>query len=217
MIPTFNKKFNAERSAKRIAARFEGVVAMGAHRNDAGEYVAVVAVAPDHPKLAEIETLAAWRAIKNDAKVFGATLGPDGEQLQIGRVTQTAPGLNIPALPEFETVPMFKPPAVGKSELPAYAVAPVPDELASPEVDAAVSKAIDGAQRAERKPRQARMFTKKTAVLNLLAQGCTNEQIREATGWQWHTVKGFISTMRSKGRDITTTMRDGIAFYKLEG
>lgn len=262
MLPTFSKKFNAERSAKRIANRFPGLEpAEPVKAEQPGHYMARVRVtmpgALGAEDIAEISRLALMEGAVN--VVIQPTMGTGALAMD--------PGYLIPVPTEVDMVPISKP--------APYIVSPIPAEMQAPEVYAAVSKAIaqatgeapplateagrellqgepveaveieagspipveefaasfpvtssseddirarrEARQRREAKPQQARLFTKKAAVLNLLAKGCTNEEIRTATGWQWHTVKGFISTQRSKGRTITTEMRDGIAFYKMGG
>ena len=48
--------------------------------------------------------------------------------------------------------------------------------------------------------------------------GVSLEEIRKATGWQAHTVRGFISLLGSKeGYAITSTQRDdGARVYTLQ-
>jgi len=48
--------------------------------------------------------------------------------------------------------------------------------------------------------------TKKLLVLDMLRrnEGASGQEIMDATGWQKHSVRGFISTCRAKhGMDIT--------------
>jgi hypothetical protein len=58
-----------------------------------------------------------------------------------------------------------------------------------------------------------------TAVLALLqrAKGATLTEIREATSWQAHSVRGFISTLGKKmGLAVTSTKRaDGARVYSV--
>ena len=56
-----------------------------------------------------------------------------------------------------------------------------------------------------------REFSKKAVVVDLLtrAGGATLQEIVDATGWQVHTVRGFISTLPKKtGIAITSTRRE---------
>jgi Protein of unknown function (DUF3489) len=56
-----------------------------------------------------------------------------------------------------------------------------------------------------------REFSKKAIVRDLLVRtgGVTLEEIMEKTGWQKHTVRGFISTLTKKtGIAITSTRRE---------
>ena len=67
-------------------------------------------------------------------------------------------------------------------------------------------------------PRVPREFSKKAIVRDLLVRtgGATLQEIMEKTGWQKHTVRGFISTLAKKtGIAITSTRResDGARVY----
>ncbi len=60
-------------------------------------------------------------------------------------------------------------------------------------------------------PRLPREFSKKAIVRDLLIRtgGATLQEIMAATGWQKHTVRGFISTLPKKtGIAITSTRRE---------
>ena len=58
-------------------------------------------------------------------------------------------------------------------------------------------------------PASARV-TKADAVLALLRDGATCEEIMKATGWQAHSVRRFISgTLRKKQRMVVTKGEDG--------
>ncbi|MEO5333416.1 MAG: DUF3489 domain-containing protein [Magnetococcus sp. YQC-5] len=60
---------------------------------------------------------------------------------------------------------------------------------------------------AEIKPRRTRDDTKKAKVIAMLKrpEGATAAQIAEATGWQGHTIRGFLSIAKKKlGLDIST-------------
>ena len=56
-----------------------------------------------------------------------------------------------------------------------------------------------------------REFSKKAIVRDLLSRagGATLQEIMAETGWQKHTVRGFISTLTKKtGIEITSTRRE---------
>jgi DNA-binding IclR family transcriptional regulator len=56
-----------------------------------------------------------------------------------------------------------------------------------------------------------REFSKKAIVLDLLRRnhGATMGEIAEATGWQNHSIRGFISTLsKTTGVTITSTRRE---------
>ncbi|MCX7384897.1 MAG: DUF3489 domain-containing protein, partial [Alphaproteobacteria bacterium] len=55
-------------------------------------------------------------------------------------------------------------------------------------------------------PRKPREGTKQEAVLALLrrTEGVTIAQITEATGWQQHTVRGFLAGLKKKGIKVET-------------
>jgi hypothetical protein len=58
-------------------------------------------------------------------------------------------------------------------------------------------------------PRKPREGTKQGAVLTLLrrTEGATIAQIIEATGWQQHTVRGFLAGLKKKGIKVETLER----------
>ncbi|MBF0424002.1 MAG: DUF3489 domain-containing protein, partial [Magnetococcales bacterium] len=60
---------------------------------------------------------------------------------------------------------------------------------------------------AEIKPRRTRENTKQSKVIEMLKrpEGATTAQIAEATGWQPHSIRGFLSIAKKKlGLDIST-------------
>lgn len=58
--------------------------------------------------------------------------------------------------------------------------------------------------------------TVKAVVLeHMTAGGATVESIQALTRWQAHTIRGFISTLRSKGYTITTTKVGRQTEYRL--
>jgi hypothetical protein len=67
----------------------------------------------------------------------------------------------------------------------------------------------------------ARPITKTDKVINLLKQpgGATLRSIMQATGWQAHSVRGFISAQLSKKRGfrIQSFTRDGERIYRIRG
>ena len=86
------------------------------------------------------------------------------------------------------------------------------------------SPAKKGPQAAKRERRggsaSARAGSKTAAVLTLLerARGATLVEIMDATGWQAHTVRGFISraVARKMGRQVASARRDdGQRVYSL--
>ena len=86
-------------------------------------------------------------------------------------------------------------------------------------VAAKKAKATKAARTKEGAP-EAREGSKKALVLELLRrkQGATLAQIMEATSWQAHSVRGFISGTITKklGLSVQSTKRDdGVRFYKL--
>jgi hypothetical protein len=84
--------------------------------------------------------------------------------------------------------------------------------------------AARGGQTAEKTPpvRAARQSTKKAKVLALLKrpQGATSAELRQATGWQAHSVRGFLSGTLHKqmGLQVQSGKRpDGERIYSLRG
>ena len=53
-------------------------------------------------------------------------------------------------------------------------------------------------------------------MLALLDKGATLDQIMAATGWQRHSVRGFLSTLASKGGvPIASTRDSGAKVYRI--
>jgi hypothetical protein len=86
-----------------------------------------------------------------------------------------------------------------------------PDHTGLPEAIAAV-RAILGRNGEARQPGQTRApreGTRQQAVLELLRreQGATIAQVIEATGWQSHTVRGFLAGLKRKGMTVDVLER----------
>jgi hypothetical protein len=73
----------------------------------------------------------------------------------------------------------------------------------------ALRAALAGATRAHREPGAPRAGTKQEAVLALLRrpEGATIAQIIDATGWQSHTVRGFLAGLKRKGITVEVVER----------
>jgi Protein of unknown function (DUF3489) len=87
---------------------------------------------------------------------------------------------------------------------------PAPQTAPKPARKAKAAKAAKPAPDAST-PRVPREFSKKAIVRDMLlrAGGATLQEIVDATGWQKHTVRGFISTLPKKtGIQITSTRRE---------
>jgi|SRR6059036_588704 Protein of unknown function (DUF3489) len=74
---------------------------------------------------------------------------------------------------------------------------------------------------AARRPRSARCGSKKAAVLTMLrkAEGATLSEIMKATGWQAHSVRGFLSGTLGKGMGLkveSSKRADGERTYQLK-
>ncbi|MFL6354805.1 MAG: DUF3489 domain-containing protein [Bryobacteraceae bacterium] len=75
------------------------------------------------------------------------------------------------------------------------------------------------ARRAARNRKAFREGSKGAQVGFLLSrpEGATLKEIRTATGWQAHTVRGFISrTLRKQGRKVRSFRKDGERVYRLK-
>ena len=68
-------------------------------------------------------------------------------------------------------------------------------------------------------PRSVRPGTKKDAILTLLKRpkGATLKELRKATGWQAHSVRGFLSgVLKKMGLKLKLLDRDGARAYQLK-
>ncbi len=81
------------------------------------------------------------------------------------------------------------------------------------------SKSRSGAASAGPKGLQAKVATKSDAVVGLLtrAQGATINQIMNATGWQAHSVRGFIAgpVKKKLGRSVTSEVTPRGRVYRI--
>ena len=107
--------------------------------------------------------------------------------------------------------------AEAKLKAARTAPAPAPQAAPKPARKAKGSKAAKAAADAPTPapgastPRVPRAFSKQAIVRDMLlrAGGATLQEIVDATGWQKHTVRGFISTLPKKtGIQITSTRRE---------
>ncbi|WP_195908344.1 DUF3489 domain-containing protein [Novosphingobium sp. Gsoil 351] len=59
--------------------------------------------------------------------------------------------------------------------------------------------------------------SKNTVVMELLGQpgGVSIDELMAATGWQSHSVRAALTTLRHKRHAIVRTMRDGISRYAI--
>ena len=71
-----------------------------------------------------------------------------------------------------------------------------------------------------RKAHTARQGSKKAEVLGLMGRtnGATLTEIMEATGWQAHTVRGFVAgTLKKMGVAVESSRRDDERVYRVKG
>jgi hypothetical protein len=97
--------------------------------------------------------------------------------------------------------------------LKALAAGDASAEAAAKEVVAAAAKAKPAKKAAKAKPAKpaAKKTGKGATILALIARkgGATATELQEATGWQAHSVRGFLSTATKKGlAKITSAKRD---------
>lgn len=81
------------------------------------------------------------------------------------------------------------------------------------------NKSADAANAQTKAPEPAIKATKAAAVIALLsrAEGATIEAITEATGWQAHSVQGFMSgTLKKKlGKTVTSEKTEAGRVYRI--
>lgn len=61
--------------------------------------------------------------------------------------------------------------------------------------------------------RKHREGSMKEKLIQLLKIGATIQELIALTSWQAHTIRGYISTLKSKGLPVTTTKKDGVTVY----
>ena len=89
---------------------------------------------------------------------------------------------------------------------------------AKPAKTGKAAKKATPAKKAARKP-QADRANKKAEVIAMMqrAKGATLDEIMKATGWQRHTVRGFVSIVGSKGGEKIESSKNaaGERTYKI--
>lgn len=99
---------------------------------------------------------------------------------------------------------------------------PQQPEKTSPEVQASTAAAASPVEKAEIASKKAKgAETKASVVLKKLrsAKGVTVEAIMEATGWQAHSVRGFLSAVVKKklGLELLSEPgKDGVRRYRIK-
>jgi len=119
-------------------------------------------------------------------------------------------------------------PATAKAlaELPPPVVS-TPDEVAARRAErreriarekAEGTRGADGSKRKPEKEPKVKKAAKADTILELVSRegGASIPEICEATGWQRHTLRGYIAgTLRKRGHDIVRTSANGMTGYVL--
>ena len=147
---------------------------------------------------------------------------PQGDSLAAFRPAPPSDSGDAPEGPQRPPVSQRGP--IGRAAALRMAAATVLTAWDAPERDgldeavATLRTALAASPRAERAarplrdpaaPRQPRTGTKQEAVLALLcrAEGATIAQVIEATGWQPHTVRGFLAGLKRRGIKVEVLER----------
>jgi hypothetical protein len=144
--------------------------------------------------------------------------GPDNEPREDAPTAPTGAtsteGAAIPSVDETAQPTATTAPRRGSLRVAAQAVLeayeqfkPMQEPIAA--LRAALAGAAGRAGRAPGAPRKPRAGTKQEAVLALLRrdEGATIAQISDATGWQSHTVRGFLAGLKRKGVTVAVLER----------
>jgi hypothetical protein len=113
--------------------------------------------------------------------------------------------------------------AAGKPETPKKAQTGARQPRVPPTKAKSANKATPAKKRAKarQKPVVARQGSKTAKVVDLLKRsgGATLKEIMRASGWQAHSVRGFISGHLGKkmGLSVRSFKRDGERVYSLKG
>jgi hypothetical protein len=133
-----------------------------------------------------------------------------GVELEPPQERTTAPNAGGGAVPQAE--PAEAPQGAPRATLRALAAA----VLAAWDADRnALAGAVEALRAALAKPgrqpgpRQPRTGTKQQAVITLLRrpEGATIAQVMDATGWQPHTVRGFLAGLKKRGIQVSVLER----------
>ena len=126
----------------------------------------------------------------------------------------------VPATPERNPGPKpAKPPRATRKAPGGPPRPPVPGH--AEQAAGAGGKGTPGGKGRSHAPANTKGGTKKETVLALLRrpQGATLAELREATGWQSHSVRGFLSgALRKKmALKVRSGQRDGVRVYSVRG
>lgn len=146
--------------------------------------------------------------------VIGPVLATSGQAIQV-RWPAKARGFDAGAWLDDLIAKGLRPDAIDalislghNNEINPEVIKRVEDEVAKRKVKAAkaATKATKTAAKANKPAPQPRENSKKETVLKLLrrANGASATELQEETGWQAHSLRGFLSTARSNGHTITT-------------
>ncbi|MBF0602151.1 MAG: DUF3489 domain-containing protein [Nitrospirae bacterium] len=95
----------------------------------------------------------------------------------------------------------------GQANEPQTTTAMETDEVPNATID--FEDEVKAAEQSFTKPKKVRDDTKKAKVIEMMKrpEGATAAQIAEMTGWQGHTIRGFLSIAKSKMGLVITTQR----------
>jgi hypothetical protein len=177
---------------------------------DADNNVTILDAPPDSESTVA-EGLPVMRTSKD---LTAATLGWPGARL-VEVWNKLAPRAGLGPIKKFENnqvaltriwkaIEYLAAPAAGTASDPAPAAAAPPKKSkAAKPAKAIKAKAKKAAKpaKAAREPKAPREGTAKAKVIEMISRkgGATLDEIRKATGWQPHTVRGFMSTLPKKG------------------
>lgn len=125
----------------------------------------------------------------------------------------------------LECAPVLLPEATAEDADPAQPNAKatdgksdVIDEPSGPALEAAVDAAPAEAPKANNSAKPTKKTSKSTLVQKLLSRsrGATLAEMEEATGWQAHSVRAFLTGLRKKGLVLVREARkDGVSAYRI--
>lgn len=203
-MKSFNVKSNAKRVARQLAAKFPDYIADEpvAVSEGAREWFPAVA-APGKVIAAGVPEEIREVAMVNGKSLFGSDSAP----IEAAPVAQVEPVAPAAPAAEAEAAPVI---SFSAMKAALAAVADLPKTRSTPE-EIEARREARRAKAATQEPKPGKL-TKAAIIIALVSRpgGATQTVLETATGWQRHTLRGYIAgTLKPRGHNIVLSKIKG--------